>query len=430
MFGRTIENTNVEFYAVSNNGWIDGTKIEEDFAIDSLPSSGAFGTSGNFYYVQGNTAFALVKDSKYSGGTALQLNNGAHAETYASYWRKGKIYMETKMDLGMGAYVRYDTGAWGTNTLFFGQKAVDLTGDGVYDEAINFMKQAPSATHPNTLWDSRKLKTGDLEVIEYIIDIDNLKSYITYNGESFTLDFPYATGNGVDIKNTGFNSFRLYGGAEPMIIDYFNYRHEYIPAAVKEIKATNVTEGKVDVKSQLVITFSEAMKEDTLSNITIKNGEENAEYTGVWDATANTYTLTFKSKLKPETEYAVTIPNTVQDYSELPVYEAFGTFITAPIPPMDVENIAAVWSKASNSVSVSADVINPNDAIVSMVVAGYKGTVMETIEIIPVTILASTTNISESVTLTETDIDTVKAFALYDLSSIRPYCPAATATVQ
>jgi len=434
LFGRSVDTTPVSFIYDENDGWVVLKAMEEDFAVDSINTAvGAwFGSKGEFALFDGSPdAIQLVSDNSYSAGKAITVSKGARLEVAGLSFvpKKGRVRLEAKMDLGSGVEIGYYNNLYGPNRarIMYGQY-FDLDSDGTEDKTINY-HYTDAAT--NNLYDKWILSEG-MDTISYKMNFGTSTTEVTHNGVDFELPLvtnDHLTGYGFDILDN-FNRFSIIVNSEPVVIDYFKIYHEYNPVVVNSIKATDVTDDKVEVDSQITINFSKAVNADTLSNITVSNGEENVDYTGEWNADTNTYTLIFDKRLAPQTQYSVTVPNTVVDLEGYDSKSVYGTFTTAPLPPMDVENIAAVWSKASNSVSVSADVINPTDAIVSMVVAGYKGTVMETIEIIPVTILASTTNISESVTLTETDIDTVKAFALYDLSTIRPYCPAATATVQ
>ena len=323
------------------------------------------------------------------------------------------------MDVGIGTQFAYDGGQWPWCRLFIGQ-SMDITGDSVADNTINFMYQGTE----EQLYDLRKLKTS-LDTIEYTMDFDNLKSNIVFNGTEFTQPLPVAdvlNGGGYQFASRGFRGFRII--ASNMVIDYFNWSHEYTPAVVKSIEATDTTDGKVHTKSQIVISFSESVDSETLSNITVSNASGNVAYTGAWDAENLTYTLTFDSKLKGETEYTVTIPETVTDLNSFPVDTAYGTFKTAPVPPMDVENLVA--TKDGANVVVSADVTNAVDGKVYLAVASYEGNVMQDMNYIAVDVTESSTNVSYTFENLKAG-SIVKAFALKDMATIMPYCAAVNA---
>lgn len=429
MFGRVIENTSVEFYAAENNGWITSAEYKEDFNYESVPTSGNFGVNNLFFNVVGSAK--IVTGDEYTDGKALSITNQtALNHGFPVRAKKGYVHIDTKMKLNDGAYVRYDTeGAGHQIPLFYGNTATDLTGDGVKDPSVSYfyqpyrLPQYHTEQYKYAMWEKRLLRTG-LDTISYTIDMDTQTAYINHNGTEFSYPVLADINSNAKLEH-GIRLFRFQGSAaNPLIIDYFNWSHEYQPAVVEEIEVSSDTAGKVDVKSQIVIAFSESMKEDTLSNITVSDGTENAEYTGVWNAENLTYTLTFAKKLKAETNYTVTIPDTVKDYADLSVYETYGTFKTAPVPPMDVENLVA--TKDGANVVVSADVTNAVDGKVYLAVASYEGNVMQDMNYIAVDVTESSTNVN----YTFEDLkagSVVKAFAIKDMATITPYCTAVEA---
>lgn len=431
MFGRVIENTGVEFYVAENDGWITGAKYEESFNLDSVPTSGYFGTTGKFFNVDNANHAKIVTGDEYTDGKALSITNQtALSLGFPVRAKKGYVHVETGMRLNDGAYVRYDTeGAGHQIPLFYGQSNVDLTSDGVNDPYVSYLyspyknPQYHTDQYKYAMWEKRQLRTG-LDTISYTIDMDTEVAHINHNGTEFSLDVLSDINNNAKLEH-GIRFFRFQGStANPLIIDYFNWSHEYQPAVVEEIEASTVTDGKVDVKSQIVIAFSESMKEDTLSNITVSDASGNAAYTGVWDAESLTYTLTFAEKLKGETKYTVTVPDTVKDFSGLQAKTAYGTFTTDVVPPMDVENLAATL--ADGDVTVTADVTNAVDGKVYLAVASYEGNVMQDMNYVAVDVTETSTQVS----YTFEDLkagSVVKAFALKDMTTITPYCTAVDA---
>ncbi len=432
LFNRAVNTTPIVFEVAENDGWIISVENNDDFENETTASIAPGGRFGNdrgdgwksWAWVGGTGGSGEVLESgDYSGGKAVKLTGYGQLQFGPGInFRKGRLHFETKMDIGTGTQLAYDGGEWPWCRLFHGQ-SIDITGDSVADNTVDFMYQGTETQ----LWDNWKLKTA-LDTIEYTMDFDNLKSDIVFNGEEFEMSLPVTdtlNGGGYDYLTSGkyFKGFRIL--ANELIIDYFNLYHEYTPALVKSIEATDVADGKVDAKSQIVISFSESVNSETLANITVNAGAEAAAYTGVWDEEALTYTLTFDSKLKGETEYTVTVPETVTDLNNFAVATAYGTFKTAPIPPMDVENLAAVKNGAE--VTVTADVTNAVNGKVYLAIAGYKTNQMKDMNFVAVDVTEDSTQVSYTFTLADTDVDTVKAFALKDMATITPYCTAVEA---
>ena len=226
-----------------------------------------------------------------------------------------------------------------------------------------------------------------------------------------------------------------------MQIDNFEWKQEYTPAIVENIGFENAQgavaydEAKgIGTNSSVKITFSEKPNTATLSNITVKNGDANVAYSGVWSDTDKSYTLSFADGLAVDTTYKVTVPNTVKDNTGWAILPAEGTFKTAACT-FDVSSVA-ITDTTGNAFENLADFTGGDIKVVAttentfstakdivIVIAEYNGDVLKDAKYATVSVPANTTSAGTTFTLTDVSgVTSIKAFALVDLDVLTPYC--------
>lgn len=309
-------------------------------------------------------------------------------------------------------------------------------------KTLHFYYQAPDE-YPNQLWDTQYITDG-VDTISYTLDADRQKSDIVLNGNKFSTTLPRRTGVPT-IDQLRF--FWISCNEGEVYWDYFNTKFEYIPALVKDITFVDAegaekvysAENPVGKTDSVKIAFSEAMKEDTLSNITVSDGTANAAYTGTWNSADNTYTLAFTEALKSGATYTVTVPDTVKDAAGLPVDTAAGTFKTSggsvavtgvAITDANGEEITDLAAYEGNTIKVVLTGANTTSeaATVYLAYAGYNGTALSEMNFAPVTFAAGSQSAEYTFTISDKSVLTkMKAFALKDMENIIPYCEAAIA---
>lgn len=425
VFGRNISNNEIVFDATDS---ADEYVLYKSRNIDFT----SYGTQNVAWNLDGDAA--PVDREGCVGGKALKTSasNIFAIGPVKGSLKKGRLTMDMKVDSSAGSYsVQYD------NSDAARANMILRSGGNLW-----FFYQAP-AEHPNTIWDYQ-VTTDGVDTISYTLDADRKKSDIVLNGNKFTTNLPKTSGVPT-IDQLRF--FWVTCNEGTVYWDYFNSKYEYIPALVKGVTFVDAegaekaysAENPVGKTDSVKIAFSEAMKEDTLSNITVSDGTANAAYTGTWNSADNTYTLAFTEALKSGATYTVTVPDTVKDAAGLPVDTAAGTFTTnggrvavtgVAITDANGEEITKLAAYEGNTIKVVLTGSNTTDeaATVYLAYAGYNGTALSEMNFAPVTFAAGSQSAEYTFTISDKSVLTkMKAFALKDMENIIPYCEAAIA---
>ena len=296
MFGRKVDTAPMTFVVAEDDGWKTMYEYEDDFSGETTgpvnyAASARFGKDRGdgkkaFYFVTAGNG-EVLENSDYTGCKAVKITGtgDSHMQFTGFTAKKGRIEFGGKMQTSStGVTIGFDDGQWNFAPLIKVFANKDITGDGTADKVLSFVN-GPEF-----------INEGFID-FNYVIDLDNKKSYITYDDKTYE-----ATLNTSGISNLagrGAQTIRfLIANNASLTLDDFNASYKYIPAMVESIEATDIADGKASTKTQLVIKFSEAMKEDTLSKIKISDGANDVAYTGAWNAESKTYVITFDSKLK------------------------------------------------------------------------------------------------------------------------------------
>ena len=435
MFGRSISNNEIIFTAAENNGYKQGASKSEDFST---------GDKGDFFQVADGT-FGIVDGSEYTGGHALQFTSQAAVGLSGTERQhKGKLHLVMNMTFPTAAKWGYDTEDNGD--------FIELAHGQWYNNAhtIDFMYE--TIYEGKTVWWDNWLPRKDgINKIDYTIDFDTKQSTYSLNdGQSYTMNIPLRSAASIGNLEQGIRLFRFLspssvGDNGSMTIDTFSWTQEYLPATVDKIAFVGADGNEltydeatgIDLDAQIKLYFSDAVNEETLANITVKKGDIAEEFDGVYDSDDNSYTISLADGFAQDSTYSLNIPTTVKDTSGFDVTSAYGTFKTgkaefavSSIEITDengnaIENLAAY---EGTTVKVKATVKNtyPMAKTAAIVLAGYNGTVLKNADYKTVSIESGATSAEETFTLKDkTDLTKVRAFALSDMETLTPYCPAA-----
>lgn len=437
IFGRTVSNKEITFIADGNNGWKKGASKSEDFSS---------GTVGDFFKVNSDT-FQIVSGDSYDGGKALEFSGEARVKMNGAPANQNRGKINIKMKIQSGNWAKWSYLTTGNDKVGDSVKLIWWYADS--NAYIDCLYKETFGWGWTKGVDHNLPRATGMNEITYSIDFDMQKSTYSVNGgTSYTNYTPiYSESGAMKNLNQGIETFvflapeaQSIAASGHMIIDSFSWEQEYQAVTVDKIAFVDADGNEVeydettgiDLDTKIKLYFSDALKEDTLKNISVKSGNTAAVFNGTWNADDNSYTIAFTGDgLAQDTTYALTVPETVTDNSGFAATSAYGTFKTAKaslsVTSVEFVGIDSLASYGSNKVTVKATVKNtyPTAKNVAIVFAGYNGTTLKNATYNSVAVPAGAESVTTEFILDKTNITKIKAFALTDIGSMQPYCAAA-----
>ena len=263
-----------------------------------LTNEGNLGASGNIV-IEGSFKIDNYPASKPDFNPVSLGANGTTSES--DWYRIGTVYVN-------GGEIR----ALGSTPP---NKAVGAKEAGSYDKICNFdsSKTYTLKLRLNVDGDASTYDTYSYELSDGTNTYKSEKPY--YLGYLFSEKWGETSWNLTTIDKVVFgvnyNQFTVADGANPPIMTFGTWTISKINPITATVNiADNQT--KVDKNSEIIINFSEAIKEDTLGNIKLyKGSESDAEVEYTYTLSDDKKKLTVKPVLEYSTKYVLKVPMTV-----------------------------------------------------------------------------------------------------------------------